>query len=91
MKTLKSGIALLQFVALSQIVCGVVLLPGWMHSGDSAIYDPIQDPDLRDRLQRWHDHQVSVASNWLLAFGVVSFCLGVVAAICVNRLGKRNA
>jgi hypothetical protein len=81
----RSWLAVIQFVAIAQIVLGWLVLPGIMHSADSAILDTINDQELRQRVRKWHDKEVLFASRWMTGFGIVLLTLATAAVWTGNQ------
>jgi hypothetical protein len=83
----KSWLAIIQFIALVQIVLGLAVMPGMMHSGDSAILDPIKDEALRTRIRQWHDKDVRFATRLMTGSGVVLLIVATAAVRMTLRDG----
>jgi len=90
MKLTQSLIALIQFVAICQIVFGLVFVPLNFESGESAIIPQIRDERVAETVVAWHQRTILTAQRWCLWSGVVTFCLATGVARSLRRCIKEE-
>ena len=87
MKLVHSLLALIQFVALGQIVYGLIIVEVVYSTPESAILPFIPEND-RSRVEHWHRNTVDTTKSWCVWSGITTFGLATGVIIALRRSAK---